>query len=273
VHPLAATLDRGRLRRHEGRHLGARHGIPAAVGWTTTSRLCREAGGLRALLAAVGHDAGTTRTDVQASLFIEAYVWTLLLPVAGAVVAESRSPDLAADRVAVRFAPTGRPTDVAFLGPSWLALCTDDEAGHPDGVVLADSHVLAARLHDELVGHLRPLIAAVRRLAPRPEAALWRGAADRAAAAFLWAGEATGDRDRAERLATEVLTASPLRVRPRYRLIDAGGRTRPVHLRAGCCLWWRTRAGTPCITCPLTPHSRRDEGTTGGPAGPPGTRA
>jgi ferric iron reductase protein FhuF len=201
---------------------------------------------------------------------MEAYAWTLLLPVAGAVVAESRSPDLAPDRVAVRFGPTGRPTDVAFLGPSWLSLCTDDEAGHPDGVVLADSHVLAARLHDELVDHLQAVIAAVRRLAPRPEAALWRGAADRTAAAFLWAGEATGDRDRAERLAAEVLTAPPLRVRPRYRLVDAGGRTRRIHLRAGCCLWWRTRAGTPCISCPLTTHSRLDEGTRGDLAHAPG---
>jgi len=131
-HPLSATLRRGRLRRHDGRDLGACHGLPAGDGWTTTSELCRDDQVLHGRLEALGQAVGTVRLDVQASLLVEAYAWTLVLPVAGAVVAESRSPDLSPDRVALRFGPSGRPAEVAFLGASWSALREDDDAGHPD---------------------------------------------------------------------------------------------------------------------------------------------
>jgi ferric iron reductase protein FhuF len=249
-HPLAATFHRGRSRYHEGLDLGAHHGRPGGD-WTTAADLCRDVRRLGTLLVAIGDDAGTPRPDVQASLLLEAYAWTLLLPVAGAVVAECRSPGLAPERTAMRFGPGGRPTDVTFGDRGWLALSTDDHARHADATTVADVHALTARLRDELVAHLHPLIAALRRLAPRPERALWRGVADRTAAAFLWAGEATGERDHAERLVSDVLAEPPLHGRPRYRLVDDGCRARRIHVRSGCCLWWRTRAATPCLSCPL----------------------
>jgi ferric iron reductase protein FhuF len=261
AHPLGATVQRGRSRHHEGCDLGARHGAQAGADWTTTASLCSEGRCLRALLVAIGDDAGSQRRDVQASLLLEAYAWTLLLPVAGAVVAESRSPGLAPDRTAMRFGPGGRPTDVTFGDPSWIALSSDDHAGHPDAIIVADLHALTARLRDELVAHLHPLIAALRQLAPRPERALWRGVADRTAAAFLWAGEATSERDHAERLVSEVLAGGPLQGRPCYRLVDDDGRARRIHLRSGCCLWWRTRAATPCLSCPLGEAGRERDRT------------
>lgn len=266
-HPLSATLRRGRLRCHHGRNLGACHGLPVDDGWTSTSELCRDDQVLHGRLEALGHAVGTVRVDVQASLLVEAYAWTLVLPVAGAVVAESRSPDLSPDRVALRFGPAGRPADVAFLGANWSALREDDEAGHPDAAVFPDDETLTSHVHDDLFGHLHPLIVTLRRLSGRGANALWRGVADRTAAAFLWAGEATSKGDRAERLATALLDGpGPLHGRPRYATVEDRGAPRRVHLRAGCCLWWRTPAATTCLTCPL---ERRPDRGPRRPAGAP----
>src|SRR3978361_54875 len=92
IHPLAATLQRGRERTHGGQHLGAALGITSEAGWMTVARLLGDTRLLDDALAALGREVGSPRRDVQASLLLEAYAWRLVLPLAGALLAESRIP-------------------------------------------------------------------------------------------------------------------------------------------------------------------------------------
>jgi hypothetical protein len=63
----------------------------------------------------------------------------------------------------------------------------------------------------------------------------------------MYAGLASERTAAARAVAARTLAADPIRYPPRYTEIG----DQPVHLRHGCCLWWRTAAATPCLTCPL----------------------
>ena len=144
------------------------------------------------------------------------------------------------------------PDELVFLDTRFAALPSDPAAGYPDALVVPDEPALVDLLRAELVGHLQPLLTALSRRSGRSERALWRTVADRAAAAFLFAGEATATRHATSRLAERLLAGPPpLRGRPRYEMLDGPDGPMPVHLRTGCCLWWRTRAARCCLTCPL----------------------
>lgn len=208
--------------------------------WVRAAALARPAA-LSPLLDALGASEGTSRRDVQASLFLEAYMWELLLPVTAAIVAGERVPDVDARVVRLRFGPDGRVCAVA------------SGATAPGGAVLG-------ALRDRLVErHAARLVDALAGLSGRPRRALWRGAADSAAAAFLQVAQDRGRPEDGMRLARELLAGPPpLRAVPRFLEVrDAGRRPRHVRLRTGCCLWWRTAAATTCATCPLTPDGER----------------
>ena len=261
-HPLAQTLRRGHGRTYAGCHLGA---PTAAPGWTPVAALRDDEAALARCLDGVGRDVGSPRRDVQASLLLEAYSWQLVLPLAGARVAEARVAVLGPDDTALDLRGGGRPRAVAVRPGPFVVLARDPAAGHPDARVVTGSAALDACLRDALVTHLDPLLEALTKASGRPRRALWRTVADRTATSLLYAGAATGLADRARRSAERVLgDEPPLRYPPRYA---ADGGASLLHLRHGCCLWWRTAAATTCRTCPLTTRARRPhpDGASGDP--------
>jgi ferric iron reductase protein FhuF len=106
--------------------------------------------------------------------------------------------------------------------------------------------------------HLAPLVARLNRLARRPERALWRGAADRVAGAFLWIGEQLGARERSRALARGAVGSAPeLEAKVRIQRVGSGAGETHVHLRHGCCLYYRVPGAPKCIGCPLVTDAER----------------
>jgi hypothetical protein len=186
------------------------------TGWATTAELAGPR--LQEALAACGESLQTARRDIQGQRLVEVVTWLLAVPVARALIDGTPLPYLAPDNVHL-----------------WIG--DDPPAG--DGLRL-----LAERTASEadLGAHLEPLIGAVNAATKRPARALWRAAKDREDAAIAWIAETTGRRHRALEL---------LRDRAEVRVVDLGTHETLVHVRKGCCLYYRTPASVKCLSCPL----------------------
>jgi ferric iron reductase protein FhuF len=246
-HPLAATLERGHARSHRGWHLGAALGATTEPGWMPAMRLLDDAATLESALMAVGREVGSTRRDVQASLLLESYAWRLALPLAGALVAESRIPRAGPDGIALRLDGDGLPETIGLLYGGFVVLPEDPATQHPDADVVPDRDGLDVCLANVLIAHFDPFVQTLNAASGRSRRALWRTVADRTATALLYAGLASDRMATADAAARRTLAHPPLEFPPRYTEIE----NRAVHLRHGCCLWWRTAAATTCLTCPL----------------------
>jgi ferric iron reductase protein FhuF len=220
-------------------------------GWMPVATLAADRAQLQAILARTGREVGSQRRDVQASLFLEAYTWRLLLPLAGALVAERRVAAPRVDDVSLR-AEQGRPSELRLAPGRFGVLPADPYAAHPDATVVRSPALLAALFERALIDHFELIVEALNAISGRSERALWRTIGDRTATALLYAGLAGRDREAGERLAHQILRGTrPLQITPAYATIVVQDRPVRVHLRRGCCLWWRTAAATYCATCPL----------------------
>jgi ferric iron reductase protein FhuF len=254
THPIAQTLRRGGERHHGGCHLGMNVST-GGRGWLAVAALAADRARLHATLARTGREVGSERRDVQASLFLEAYAWRLLLPLAGALVAERRVAAAAVDAVSLR-TDQGRPSELRLAPGRFAVLPADPAAAHHDATVAPTPAVLAALFERALIGHFEVIVDALNAISRRSARALWRTVGDRAATALLYAGLAGDDPQAGERLAHEILRGvRPLEVTPAYATIGIQDRPVRVHLRRGCCLWWRTAAATYCATCPIERRS------------------
>lgn len=250
THPIARTLARGHSRRHADCHLGLRTGR-ARGEWLSIAALLGDDERLHATLDRVGIEIGSRRRDVQASIFLEAYAWRLVLPLAGALVAEKRVAVPTAHDIALR-PSEGRPSELLLRPGRFSALRNDRATAHPDATPARTPAALCEIFEATLIGHCEPIVVALNHRCGRSTRALWRTIGDRTATALLHAGLACKDRHAAEQLAHQILLGSPpLEVTPTYARILIDDRSVPVHLRRGCCLWWRSAAATYCATCPL----------------------
>ena len=251
THPITQTLRRGRDRHHAGYHLGMDVDSAGAPGWMPIGTLAADRARMIATLARTGHEVGSERRDVQASLFLEAYTWRLVLPLAGALVAEQRVAAPTVDDVSLRPAE-GRPSELQLVAHRFSALPADAAVAHRDATDARTPAVLARHFERALIDHFEAIVDALNTISRRSERALWRTIGDRTATALLYAGLACTDPHRGEHLAHQILRGGgPLQITPAYTTILLEDRPSRVHLRRGCCLWWRTAAATYCATCPL----------------------
>jgi ferric iron reductase protein FhuF len=124
----------------------------------------------------------------------------------------------------------------------------------PDEAALLDH--LRTTLADD---HITPLAEAVNDATQRPLSALTRSATDRLVAAIVWVGELIGRRDRACELARAVTDGHA-----ELRMLKAGESESLLHVREGCCLYYRVPGGTKCWSCPLLHDDERRALVTGG---------
>ena len=191
-------------------------------GWATTADLAGPR--LQDALATCGASLQTDRPDIQGQRLVEVVTWLLAVPVATALIDDTPLPDLAPDNVQL-----------------WIG----DEPPEGNGLKL-----LAPRTAHEahLDAHLAPLIAAVNAATKRPAKALWRAAKDRQDGAIAWVAEISNQRERAFTL---------LEDKAQVRLLDLGTHEMLLHVREGCCLYYRTPANVKCFTCPLLDDEER----------------
>ena len=106
----------------------------------------------------------------------------------------------------------------------------------------------AIRSRADLDAHLEPLIAAVNAATKRPAKALWRAAKDRQDGAIAWIAEITNQRPRALEL---------LENKAEVRVLDLGTHEMLLHVREGCCLYYRHPRDVKCFSCPLLDDEER----------------
>lgn len=130
-------------------------------------------------------------------------------------------------------------------------------ADPPDGVAVAQRVPRAtdepARAHID--AHLEPLVDAVHATTHRPRQALERAVKDRVDAAVAWVADLTNTRERAFLL---------LEHTAELRVFDAGTHDMLLHVRKGCCLYYRTPAAVKCFGCPLLSDEDRRRLVAGG---------
>ena len=146
----------------------------------------------------------------------------------------------------------GAPTELLLRPGRFSALRNDCATAHPDATPAPTPAALCEIFEATLISHFKPIVVALNGRCGRSTRALWRTIGDRTATALLHAALACKERHAGEQHAHQILRgAPPLEVTPAYASILIDDRFVPVHLRLGCCLWWRTAAATYCATCPL----------------------
>jgi hypothetical protein len=183
------------------------------------------------------------------------------------LLGDSRLPDLSAANTRVWIdddPPEGIGT--ALRRPAFHALPTDPDASHADATPARDEAALVDRLQRVLErDHLTPLVEAVNRATKRPRRALWRSATDRLAAALVWVGQLSGNEQRACALAREAVAgAPPMNGRAELRTLTAGEQQMLLHVREGCCLYYRIPGNPKCFACPLLGDDERRALISGG---------
>jgi hypothetical protein len=199
--------------------------VPASISWATTAELAGPR--LDDALATCGASLNTDRADIQGQRLVEVVTWLLAVPVATARIHGTPRPD---------------------LDPANVKLWIGDEPPGGDGLQLLTDATHDGPADEQLAAHLTPLIAAVNARTRRPVKALWRSAKDRMDGAIAWIAETSNRRERAFELLTN--TAE-------LRLLDLGGRELLLHVRKGCCLYYRTPANVKCFSCPLLDDEER----------------
>ncbi|WP_028063429.1 (2Fe-2S)-binding protein [Solirubrobacter soli] len=190
-------------------------------GWATTAELAGPR--LHDALKACGDSLNTDRPDIQGQRLVEVVTWVLAEPIATALINDEPLPDL-------------HPDHVEFWIGEDMRIRRHAEATF-DGA--PDEHITA---------HLTPLIEAVNATTKRPTKALWRAVKDRTDGAIAWIAETTGKRQRAFEL---------LHDRAELRMLDLRTHEMLLHVREGCCLYYRTPANVKCFGCPLLDDEER----------------
>ena len=118
-----------------------------------------------------------------------------------------------------------------------------------------DARRTSPQLRAAIAAHSTPLIEAVNDATKRPSGALERGVEDRIAAAIVWIAQMTQrQRTRAALLDGEA----------EIRMLDLGTHELLLHVREGCCLYYRLPAGLKCFSCPLIDDEDRRRLVAGG---------
>jgi hypothetical protein len=212
-------------------HVGER----AEPGWLTTAELAGPK--LPEALAVAGRQLGTERLDIQGQRIVEVVAWNLAVPAAHALLDERPLPDLTPGNTRV-----------------WIH---DDPAPDGIGTLVFEDRAASAPLDALVAAHLEPLVTAVCAHTRRPAKALQRGVDDRVAAALIHVAQTRGEEPRGCELARAAYPDIDLRT------LELPGYSLTVHVRSGCCLYYRIPQAK-CWGCPLLSDDERRALTTSG---------
>lgn len=254
VHPLDDSLAR-----LGGRVHAARRGAPD--GWLSVDDVRGHAYAEVLDIAAAGYD--TSRSDIRGNRMLEIWTWLVTTPAAATLVLDRRLPDISAGNLSVVPGLWVDPVPVALRSGRFWCLPDDAAADHPDATVLPDERALVLELNAMLrERHLPALIETIAERSRRGRRALWRSATDQLVGAFTRAGAALDAEAEAIALARIAGDGErPMRAEVRIERFELDGMApHTMHLRDGCCLYYRVNGRPPnCSNCPLVDADRRVE--------------
>lgn len=240
-------------------HLAVEIGRPAGPGWHTAGDLLADDGaGLNRLLADISARTGG-QPDVAASYLAGWYASPVISVAVAGWFLHRRVLDVARANVSLHVHQDGWLDAIAIEGPGMAVVPGDPAAGEPGVVVVADEGALRAHLVTSLLGHLSPVVAAIRARSPIGLRALWGTIADDIGFAFLTAGRHVGALDLARAEADAVLAAAspPLQALPVWFPFEHRGEPTLHLIRDTCCLAHKTTDHGYCTTCPSTSDEER----------------
>ena len=220
----------------------------------------------------------TLSAVAQAAYLVIEQSMTMSLAVVVPLLASGVVPDIAPDRIALRFETRrvlhhGRTIDelksaLRLLSPSY-ATCDARWAARPEAVRLPDHAALIDHARIRFETCFRPLIRRLHARTGLPSGAMWRLVGDSVSAVFLDAGRRLGCEDEAKRDALAILKrpGSPLANRQMHYFdivirdpadSDRILASRSFRSRGGCCRYYTSREGKLCTTCVLLAPAARD---------------
>ena len=262
-------------------------GPPADEGWVSCAELA-SAERLDAVLASIRQTQDCS-AEVAASYYLGWYAANVVAPAVAAFVVARRVPDLAPAQMSLRHcdggwfdmtafhrgdmtvladdpALTPAPAPALTLAPALAAspepapaLAPALAAARPVVDGADDDGALLERLAGGLVGHLEPLVDALRARVRLGPPALWGTVAAQCARAFLLTERITRDPHVGHREADAFFAAAspPLRARPTWQQFVHHGRHHTGMRRGSCCLAHRATS-VYCTTCPFTSDVERE---------------
>lgn len=208
-------------------------------GWFAAAELDGSGRVEATLMSRITGMSGPPEEHIRAEWMVESLARALADLAGSFAVATGSLPDLTPDNVLL----------AAEGGLFRATAVTSEELFEGDPQALAD------RIRAGFTGLMRPTIEWTDSQGLRPAKTLWHAAADRLAQALVWCGKAFDRPDPALELTKLILEPDgPLGI-PVERAEDEYGDE--FHLRATCCLAYRTPDGYTCQSCPL----RKTRGT------------
>ncbi len=217
-------------------------------GWFEAGELGPDGRAPAALVANVRGLGAPPPDHIKAEWVLESVARALADLGGSFLVSSNRLPDLSPGNVLLA-AEGGLVRATGMIGEEMTVIEGDSAPGQDGITVVPDWEDLADRLRIGFTELLEPLIVWLDGQGLRPEKTLWHAAADRLAQSLIWSGKAFERHDLARQVTERVIGGDPrLKIALETGEDDYGER---YHLRATCCLAYRTPEGGYCRACPL----------------------
>lgn len=245
---IDATLSRIGMAHADGYGLLIRRRKGPGEGWFLASELGPEGQAPAVLLANVRGMSEPPADHIRAEWLLESVARALADLGGSFLVAARRLPELSPDNVLL--AAEGGLVRATGMISERMTVVEGDLAMGQNGITGAGSwEELADLFRIGWIDLLSPLTGWLDENGLRPEKTLWHAAADRLAQSLVWSGKAFEQHEFARQVTERVTGGDPRLEIPLETDEDEYGDR--YHLRATCCLAYRTPEGSLCRACPL----------------------
>lgn len=217
-------------------------------GWFLASELGPDSPVPAVLLANVRGMSEPPADHIKAEWMLESLARAIADLGGSFIVSARRLPDLSPENVLL--AAEGGLIRATGMVSERMTVVEGDPAMGPDEIVdAAGWEELADLFRICFIDLLAPVVDCLDDQGLRPRKTLWHAAADRLAQSLVWSGKAFETHEFARAVTERVIGGDPRLVIPLETDEDEYGEQ--YHLRATCCLAYRTPEGGLCRACPL----------------------
>ena len=245
---IDATLSRIGMAQADGYGLLIRRRKGPGDGWFLASELGLGGQAPAVLLANVRGLTEPPADYIRAEWMLESVARAVADLGGSFLVAARRLPDLSPENILL--AAEGGLVRATGMISDRMTVVEGDPAMGQDGITdAARWEELADLFRIGFIDLLHPLVGWLDEKGLRPEKTLWHAAADRLAQSLVWSGKAFEQHQFARAITERVIGGDPRLEIPLETDEDEYGDR--YHLRATCCLAYRTPEGGLCRACPL----------------------